>query len=225
MTESVTFRIEVFQDTVCPWCRIGKRHLELALAEWDGPRSIDVSYRAFYLDPTIPPDGRDFRRHMQAKGGGRVPLETFFERPREMGEAVDLTFNFEDIDRAPNTTLSHQLLKFGDPELEGDLLDALYAAYFEYGRDIGELEVLLDLAEQHGMERQRTRERLEAGEGRQAIEADRQRAAELGVTGVPFYVFDDRYGLSGAQPPQAFQQVLAQLSQDLGEPSQGGTQQ
>lgn len=224
MSESVTFRIEVFQDTVCPWCRIGKRHLERALSEWGGPQSIDVSYRAFYLDPAIPPEGRDFRRHMHAKGGGRVPLEAFFERPRAMGEAVNLTFNFEDIERAPNTTLSHQLLKFVDPELEGDLLEALYAAYFEHGRDIGDVEVLLDLAEQHGLERQRTRNRLEAGEGRQAIEADLQRAAELGVTGVPFYVFDDRYGLSGAQPPQAFQKVLAQLSQAPRNPLQGGTQ-
>ena len=77
--------INLFSDTVCPWCRIGKRQLELALAEWarETAEPVTLRYRSFFLDPTIPPEGRDFRGHMMAKGGGRVPLEQFFAAPRE----------------------------------------------------------------------------------------------------------------------------------------------
>ena len=104
--------IDLFSDTVCPWCRIGKRHLELALAEWarETAEPVTLCYRSFFLDPTTPPEGRDFRGHMTAKGGGRVPLEQFFAAPRERGAAVGLTFNFEAIEKAPNTLLSHRLV-------------------------------------------------------------------------------------------------------------------
>ena len=118
--------IDLFSDTVCPWCRIGKRHLELALQDWPGEPPT-IRYRSFFLDPTIPPEGHDFREHMTAKGGGRVPLEQFFAAPRERGAAVGLTFNFEAITRAPNTLLSHRLVALAPEEKRGELLDALYA--------------------------------------------------------------------------------------------------
>src|SRR5690606_34328049 len=138
-------QIDVFSDTVCPWCRIGKRHLELALADWTG-EPVTVRYRSFFLDPNIPAEGRDFKAHMTAKGGGRIPLEQFFDTPRQRGAAVGLTFNFEDIEKAPNTMLSHRLAYLTPEARRGEMLDALYAAYFEHGRDIGDTETLIDIA-------------------------------------------------------------------------------
>ena len=117
-------QIDVYQDTVCPWCRIGKRELELALQDFDG-EPVDVTYHSFFLDPTIPPEGRDFRPFMEAKGGGRVPLQQFFDAPTLRGESVGLTFNFEDITRAPNTTLSHQLVAITPDYLKAAMLNAI----------------------------------------------------------------------------------------------------
>lgn len=203
-------RIDVFQDTVCPWCRIGKAHLQQALDQWDS--TAEVVYRPFFLDPTIPPEGRDFEAHMLAKGGGRMTLEDFFERPRQMGAAVGLTFNFEAIQRAPNTLLSHQLIELTPAERQEALIDDLYAAYFEHGQDIGALDVLVDIATGHDWAADDIRQRLTAGEGREAVLAQVQKARQLGITGVPFFVLGGTFGLSGAQPPQVILQALEQAA-------------
>lgn len=204
--------IDLFSDTVCPWCRIGKRQLELALAEWarETAEPVTLRYRSFFLDPTIPPEGRDFRGHMMAKGGGRVPLEQFFAAPRERGAAVDLTFNFEAIGKAPNTLLSHRLVYIAPEANRGALLDALYAAYFEFGRDVGDLDVLVDVAE--GLDAAETRAQLAGDAGTAEVLADVEFARQVGISGVPFFIFNDRLAFSGAQPPDVILRVLRQAA-------------
>ncbi len=208
--------IDLFSDTVCPWCRIGKRHLELALAEWarETAEPVTLRYRSFFLDPTIPPEGRDFRGHMTAKGGGRVPLEQFFAAPRERGAAVDLTFNFEAIGKAPNTLLSHRLVYIAPEAKRGALLDALYAAYFEFGRDVGDLDVLVDVAAAAGLDATETRAQLAGDAGTAEVLADVEFARQVGISGVPFFIFNDRLAFSGAQPPDAILRVLHQAAAD-----------
>ena len=207
--------IDLFSDTVCPWCRIGKRHLELALADWPG-EPVTIRYRSFFLDPTIPPEGRDFRAHMTAKGGGRVPLEQFFAAPRERGAAVGLTFNFEAIERAPNTLLSHRLVAIAPEEKRGALLDALYAAYFEHGQDIGDAAVLAAVAAVVGQDGLSTAavpmaEALAGDAGTTEVLADVDYARQVGISGVPFFVFNGRYALSGAQPVEVMRRVLEEI--------------
>ena len=204
-------QIDLFSDTVCPWCRIGKRHLELALQEWDGEPAA-VRYRSFFLDPTIPPEGRDFRGHMTAKGGGRVPLEQFFAAPRERGAAVGLTFNFEAIERAPNTMLSHRLAYLAPEATRGALLDALYAAYFEFGRDIGDAAVLADVAQAAGLDGPTIAAALVGDEGTAEVMADVAFAQQVGISGVPFFIFNGKYAFSGAQPVAMIRRVLAQAA-------------
>ena len=206
--------INLLSDTVCPWCRIGKRQLELALAEWarETAEPVTLRYRSFFLDPTIPPEGRDFRGHMMAKGGGRVPLEQFFAAPRERGAAVDLTFNFEAIGKAPNTLLSHRLVYIAPEANRGALLDALYAAYFEFGRDVGDLDVLVDVAEAAGLDAAETRAQLAGDVGTAEVLADVEFARQVGISGVPFFIFNDRLAFSGAQPPDVILRVLRQAA-------------
>ena len=206
--------IDLFSDTVCPWCRIGKRQLELALAEWarETAEPVTLRYRSFFLDPTIPPEGRDFRGHMTAKGGGRVPLEQFFAAPRERGAAVGLTFNFEAIGKAPNTLLSHRLVYIAPEANRGALLDALYAAYFEFGRDVGDLDVLVDVAEAAGLDAAETRAQLAGDAGTAEVLADVEFARQVGISGVPFFIFNDRLAFSGAQPPDVILRVLRQAA-------------
>lgn len=203
-------QIDVYHDTVCPWCRIGKRHLELALQDWDEP--VSVTYHSFFLNPDIPPEGHDFQPYMRAKGGGRMELEGFFDAPRQRGAAVGLTFNFEDITRAPNSTQSHQLIAITPEDGRAAMADAVYAAYFEHGRDIGDIDVLLDIAEAEGLGREEARARLEAGEGLDTVQADVATARQLGISGVPFFVINNKYGFSGAQPPEAMRDILEQIA-------------
>lgn len=144
-------QIDLFHDTVCPWCRIGKQHLKMALDRWEG-EPVMVRYRSFFLNPDIPPEGYDFRSYLLAKGNGRISLDQWFDAPRRMGAAAGLTFNFEQIERAPNTLLSHRLIALASEESKEALVDAIYQAYFEQGRDIGRLEELVDIANEGGFD-------------------------------------------------------------------------
>jgi predicted DsbA family dithiol-disulfide isomerase len=206
--------VEVWQDTVCPWCRIGERHLKLALEQWRG-EPVEVRYRAFFLDPHMPVEGRDFIATMTRKGGGQVPLESFFAEPRRRGEAIGLKFNFEQIGRMPNTMLSHRLVALAPEDKKGAVLEAVYAAFFEHGQDIGQLDVLLDIAAAQGLDRAATAEQLASEPGKAEVLDDVREAQQLGVTGVPFFVFGRRYALSGAQPPEMILRALERTAVDL----------
>jgi predicted DsbA family dithiol-disulfide isomerase len=202
--------IEVFQDTVCPWCRIGKRHLELALERWQG-EPLEVRYRTFFLNPGIPPEGMDFRTLMNQKGGGTVPLEQFFDAPRQMGEKVGLLFNFEKIARAPNSQLSNRLIALVPEDQRVAIIDAVYAAYFEHGQDIGQMDVLLAIVASQGLNVDRIREQLTSGAALDQVQADARWAQMNGIQGVPFFVFDQQYGISGAQPPEVLLEVMKEV--------------
>lgn len=209
-------QIDVFQDTVCPFCRIGKKHLELALERWQG-EPVEVRYRSFFLNPGIPAEGYEFGPYMLAKGGGRMKLEDFFDAPRRMGEAVGLTFNFEQIGRAPNTLLSHRLIALAPDDKRRAVIDTVYSAYFEFGRDIGDLDVLVDIAATCGLDAGETRRRLLSDEATDQVEADMDFAHRAGITGVPFFVLNDRYAFSGAQPPEVILRVMGQVAAELPE--------
>lgn len=204
--------IDVFQDTVCPWCRVGKAHLQAALATWyaQGGQPVTVTYRAFFLNPTIPPQGYPFRDYMLAKGHGQITLEQFFDGPRRAGAAAGVQFNFEAIKCAPNTLLSHQLIALTPKPQRETIIEAIYKAYFEDAQDIGELAVLLDIASAHGLDAAATRSALQNGDQREAVLAEVDHARQIGVSGVPFFVVNNMLAFSGAQPPEIILQVLQQ---------------
>jgi predicted DsbA family dithiol-disulfide isomerase len=206
-------QIDVFHDTVCPWCRIGKQHLKLALEQWPG-ETAEITYRTFFLDPNIPAEGRDFRAHMLAKGGGRVSLQQFFDPPRRLGEKSGLTFNFEKIEQAPNSLLSHRLIALTPPELKEAMIDAVYAAYFEDGRDIGSLDTLLEIAAEQGLDSAEMRRLLEGTAAEDEVLGEARWAQQQGISGVPFFIFNGRYAFSGAQPQEVILEVLEQVSEE-----------
>jgi predicted DsbA family dithiol-disulfide isomerase len=204
-------QIDIFHDTVCPWCRIGKQHLKLALEQWQGEMP-EINFRTFFLDPTIPAEGRNFKEHMIAKGGGRIPLEQFFDRPRQLGAQSGLTFNFEKMEYAPNSLLSHRLIALTPAENKEAIIDALYAAYFEDGRNIGDLDTLLEIAAEVGLETADLRTSLAGTAARDEVLAEAQWAQQQGISGVPFFIFNNRYALSGAQPPEVILEVLNRIA-------------
>lgn len=206
-------QIDLFQDTICPWCRIGKRHLQLALAQWEG-EPVQVRYRTFFLNASTPLAGEDFRSTMQVKTGGRIPLEQMFAGPRQAGERVGLRFDFEAITRAPNTLLSHRLIALTPDSDKEAVIDAVYTAYFELGRDIGDLDVLVDIAGAVGLDSAAVRDLLLSDAATEQVRADARWAQQAGISGVPFFIVNERYAWSGAQPPEAIIQMLSQIARD-----------
>jgi predicted DsbA family dithiol-disulfide isomerase len=150
---------------------------------------------------------------MRSKGGGSIPLEYFFQAPAEKGAVVGLRFNFEAITRAPNSLLSHELAALTPLPQQPAVLESIYAAYFEHGLDIGSLEVLLDIARQHNLDRDTVQAQLENHTARAQVMEEIRQAQALGIQGVPFFVFNRRYGLSGAQPPEMILQAMQAAEQ------------
>ena len=177
-----------------------------------------MEYKPFFLDPTIPPEGMDFREKMTLKGGGRIPLERFFDGPRQMGEQIGLRFNFEDITKAPNTMLSHALLALTPDGKADSVIDDVYAAYFEHGQDIGDIEVLLQIAERHGLDGDRLKVQMQEAETQSKVQKEVEEAYRLGVSGVPFFVIDQKYAFSGAQPPEVITQILQKVEKEKEQP-------
>ncbi len=200
--------VDIYFDTVCPWCRIGKRHLELALERWQG-EPVRIRHRAFFLNSGVPAEGYDFKSYMAEKLGHSASL---FSTPTRAGAAVGLTFNFEVIQRMPNTLLSHRLIKLTPETQRGAMIDTIYTAYFEAGRDIGDLEVLVDLARQQGLDANQMRTLLLGDSAHDEVILEVQQAFELGISGVPFFILNGKYALRGSQPPQVILGALEQVA-------------
>lgn len=201
-------RVDVFHDTVCPWCRVGMANLAAALARWDGPTPT-VRYHPFLLDPGAPPEGRDLRAHLASRYGGDAALPALFDGPRRAGAAMGVRFDFERITRGPNTLRSHALVALAaDEGRQDEVVDSVYRAYFEDARDIGDLETLVQLGVASGMAEDVVRRGLadDALLARVAEAAADARAG--GITAVPLFVFDERTALSGAHPPDALLRAM-----------------
>lgn len=191
--------IEVYQDLVCPWCRIGKRNLDLALREWTGV-PVTVRYLPFLLDESVPVEDPPAFHDYMARRKGSLDLAPVFARVTQAGAAVGLTFNFDRIEVATNTVLGHRLVALTPPALQGVMLDALHDAYFEEGRDIGNLETLVEIAAQIGLDRATIAEQLVGHLMRDEVISEVAAARHIGITGVPSFVFDRAFSVSGAQP-------------------------
>lgn len=211
--------IDVYTDTVCPWCRIGWKHLQLALAQWQG-EAVTVSHHPFFLNPDVPPEGYDFLPYMTAKFQGRMSPEQAFATPTDAGKRVGLTFRFDKVGKAPNTLLSHRLIAITPEDQRDAIVEALYDAYFEFGRDIGQLDVLVDIAAETGLDRDAIHAALESDAALAEVQADVDYAHRLGIQGVPFFVLDNRLAFSGAQPPEVMLRAMQQaVDQRQAEPN------
>jgi predicted DsbA family dithiol-disulfide isomerase len=201
-------RIDVFSDVVCPWCFIGKRRLDAALSE-AGIADADIRWHAFQLNPTLPPEGVDRRRYLEEKFGGPVDVERLHRRVSEAGLSAGIEFRFDRIERSPNSFDAHRLLKLVEPQgRQHALNEALFKAYFLDGRDLGDRKTLAAIAGDAGVEGE-VAEWLDGGAGAPEVREDLATAAELEISGVPFFIFAGRYALPGAQPPEVFTQALA----------------
>ncbi len=208
-TESIP--VTMIADFACPWCRIGKANLDTALAQWTGA-PVEVTYLPFFLDPTIPAKGVDFREHLSQKFQG-APIDAMLDRVTQAGQSAGIEFRWDLVGKSPNTTLAHQLILIAPEDKRGELSTAMYDAYFLQGKDITDLETLVTLAGESGLDRESIRQRLRSGEGATEVQQIARQVAQQGVTGVPFFIFDSKLALNGAQPPAAILEAIRQVAE------------
>lgn len=201
-------RIDIYADLVCPWCFIGKRRMERAVAQWRANVATDemrIRWHPFQLNPQMPAEGMDRAAYLNWKFGGGERVVAIQDRLMRDGAAEGIAFAFARIRRMPNTRAAHRLIALaqahGDAE---ELIERLFVAYFVEGRDIGDARELTALAVAQGLAETAVRELLRGDGEHEAIAAADLRARSHGINAVPCYVIDGRYALSGAQPPEVF---------------------
>jgi len=210
--------IDIFSDTICPWCFIGKRRLERALAERPQP-GLTINWRAFQLNPEMPAEGMDRQRYLEVKFGGAVSATAVYDQVRAAGQSEDIAFAFEAMTRTPNTIASHRLIRHARTAAKGancqdGVVQALFDAYFLRGENIGDLDVLCAAAETGGLDAEAARAFLESDAEDEEVRAEDLGARRAGINGVPCFIFNGRHALSGAQPPEVLHQLFDLANQE-----------
>ncbi len=209
-------RVEVWSDVACPWCYIGKRNLDAATAAFgrEHPETpVEVIYRSFELQPDAPEQyGGTISEYLaETRGLSDEQVNAMLERPRASAHEAGIEMNFEALKPAA-TGRAHALLHMAAGQgCQAELGEALFRANFEEGRSLGDPEVLAELAADAGLERDAALAVLDSGEFKARVEADKAKAQEYGIGGVPFFVIAERFGIAGAQPPEALLQALEQV--------------
>jgi predicted DsbA family dithiol-disulfide isomerase len=209
-------QVEIYSDVACPWCYIGKKRFEKALAAFPGRDQVQVRFRSFQLDPTLPTDPA------QAQDANSYYTQKFGPNFKEMqARVVDLAGK-EGIDyqtektQLINTLAAHRLIwlaeQTGGAELQAKVADALFQAYFTEGRNVADPETLLAIGTQAGLDAERVRSFLASDEGREEVQAQIARAHQMGINSVPTFVFDGRWGVPGAQEVETFLQVFHEVA-------------
>jgi predicted DsbA family dithiol-disulfide isomerase len=205
-------RIDIFSDTICPWCYLGKRRFESALARRP-LLGTHVRWRPFELHPDLPVDGADRAAYLAARVADK---ERFAEAQKTLvaaGSTVGIEFRFDLIERIPNTRRSHLLIAYAAKcGLQSQVKERLMRAYFEEGRDIGDVEELVRLGVEAGLPEYGARSTLILRIGHDALIAAERHAAAVGLTGVPTFIFDGQFTISGAQEPDVLVQIFDQVS-------------
>jgi predicted DsbA family dithiol-disulfide isomerase len=205
-------RIDVFTDLICPWCWLGKRRLDVALGQRPG-LGAEVHYWPFELAPQMPAGGLPREEYLAAKLGGPQALREAQARLAELGAGEGLAFRFDLAKLSPNTRAAHALSRIAaEHGRQAQVQERLFAAFFAEGRDIGEPGTLAAIAAAAGLDGEAVRSRLTSRSDWPAIEALEREGAALGIRGVPFFVFERRMALSGAQPAATLLEVIDRLA-------------
>ncbi len=213
-TRDAPLTIDVVSDVVCPWCYVGKRRLEAALEGHEGPAPI-VRWHPFQLNPDIPPGGVDREQYMREKFGPPERMREMRERLLGVGRDAGIDFDFEGIGRQPNTLDAHRLIgwaQWADTSRASELVERVFAAYFTQGVDVGDKAELARIAGEAGYDAAAAASWLASDEGVREVGAAVAEAQRIGISGVPFFIFNGRIGVSGAHPPEVLRDAMAQAA-------------
>lgn len=207
-------KIDVVSDVICPWCYLGKRRLELALEQLEGQISADIAWHPFQLQPDVPAEGLDSFEHLAGKLGGPDAVRQAHQRLTALGAEIGLTYDFAKARILPNTFDAHRLIHWAGQEgldVQNRLVDLLFKGNFEDGLDLGKKDVLVRLAREAGMDGEVVARLLESDADARETRDEIAGMQKMGVTGVPFFIFENSYAVSGAQAVDAFVSAMTEI--------------
>ncbi len=212
-SQDAALHIDVYSDVICPWCYVGKRRLERALRQVSDRVNVEVAWRPFQLNPMMPEDGMHRTAYLRAKFGTVDAYGQLEEQVSAAGSAEGMAFAFEKITRTPNTFLAHRLIWYAGLQGRQDaVVDQLFKGYFEEGLDIGSALVAGELANRAGLQADQF---LTSEDGTAEVKAEELVGHQLGIRGVPYFVLEETYGISGAQPVEVILSALEKAQMRL----------
>jgi predicted DsbA family dithiol-disulfide isomerase len=215
-----TLKIDIVSDVVCPWCVIGFRNLKKAMEELKSELEFEISWKPYELHPEIPQEGYDKKLYMQQKFG-TVVGKSRYDEITKIGESLNFNFNFSKTERIPNTFMAHRLLwKSEEYNLQTELSEALFTAYFTDGLDVGLKEILAEISESIGMNKNEILNFLNSNEGGQETADLEMNFIEKSIGAVPTYFINNKYIIQGGQEPETFVSFLRKIIQKENEVTQ-----
>lgn len=215
----MAFQIDVISDVVCPWCFIGKRNLERALETWREKHPDEtpvVRWHPFQLNPQLPDSGVPRKQYLENKFGGAERAKEIYARVSAAGKRAGIDFAFEGIHVQPNTVDAHRLMHYaGEHGTQDEMAEVIFRRYFVEGADLSDKETLADIAQQAGIDRSEAAAYLATDADRELIAEQDRRARAIGVEGVPFFIFNQRLSLSGAQPPEVIVEAMEKAREEV----------
>lgn len=217
-TQAPKMKVEVWSDIMCPFCYIGKRHYEAALEQFAHKDQVELVWKSFQLDPSTAEDAGDranvYTHLAERKGLSYAQSEKMHQQVTQMAQQAGLDYDFDHA-YMTNSFKAHRLIQLAKTQGLGDAAEeALFKAYFTEGKNVSDTDVLRAIASTLGLPETAVSEALSTEQYAHAVESDLQEAQQIGVQGVPFFVFDRKYAISGAQPVPAFSQTLEQAYQE-----------
>lgn len=207
--------LDVIVDVVCPWCFLGKRRLDAAIAELDD-LDIEVRYRPFQLDPSIPAEGIEREEYVIGKFGSADALDEAHARLFALGADVGITYAFDLIEKTPNTLDAHRLVRWAAEEGLGDpMIERLFSLFFEEGADLTSTDTLVAAAEEIGLDGDEVTMKIEDGADLEAVKADIAHAGRMGITGVPTVIVENKFAISGAQTSEVLVDALRRIAAEI----------
>jgi predicted DsbA family dithiol-disulfide isomerase len=208
-------RLDIFSDPICPWCYIGKKNLDDALV--NAPSDIfDIRWHPFQLNPDMPVDGMDRRAYLEGKFGGKEGAVKAYTPVVEHAKRSELNINLEAITRTPNTLNAHRLIHWAEAEgIQTTLVQSLFIAYFEQGRDLGDTDVLVDIAHRASMDREAIAQNLDTDNDLEYIKDRDASGRKMGLNGVPAFVVAGQQVVQGAQGPDLWTRVISDISKQM----------
>lgn len=219
MNKANVIRIDVVSDIVCPWCYIGKRRLEKAIEDTQSSdkvqvKEVEIIYRAYQLDPSVPTTGIDFQIYMQNRFGNNFVEK--FHQVEQVAQAEGLDFDFSKLPKAINTLLLHRILTVALQDgIQSAVKESLMKAYFVDRHDLMQENILIDLLAKCGWSAEKTLNIIHSDIATDEVKAEMSYYQKLGVTGVPFFIFNQKYAVSGAQPSEVFTEILEKVAKEM----------
>jgi predicted DsbA family dithiol-disulfide isomerase len=205
----MSLKIDVYSDVICPWCYLGKKRLEEALKVSGKAGEAEVHFLPYELNPGTPAEGLDHKKHLAEKFGGTHMLDQAHARLTALGKEAGIDYHFDDIQRTPNTLKAHRILWLAEKEGGGnEAHNAFFKAYFTEGKDLGDQRTLIEVAVSAGLDRAKVEKLLKGNDFEAEVRGAEEKAYDIGVNGVPFFVFNDQFAVSGAQDVKTFVKAL-----------------